>query len=244
MLPEPSFLSELQARTPIALKPLSLVRTVGAGLVIVDEVHGFVTVGAGPLAPLAPNTQIDRMVEETASLARLFVQSKKPILAFLDTHPPGKAEPPYPPHCEIGSGEEDLVPALAWLEEEPLATLVRKDCINGFIGAIEENGRNIVLDWIRNCQLTTLVVTGICTDICVMDFVLTLLSARNHGMAGPLQSIWVYEPACATYDMNAEAAARLGLPETALHPQAVTHHMGLYFMAARGAQLASEIILD
>ena len=55
-----------------------------------------------------------------------------PVLAFLDTHDSGKQEPPYPPHCESGTGEEDLVPELKWLEKEPQATLVRKDCINGF----------------------------------------------------------------------------------------------------------------
>ena len=42
------------------------------GLVIVDEVHGFCTVGCGPLAPACPNAQVDRMVTETVGLARRF----------------------------------------------------------------------------------------------------------------------------------------------------------------------------
>jgi hypothetical protein len=33
----------------------------------------------------------------------------------------------------------------------------------------------------------------------------------------------------------------MGLPETAAHPQALTHHIGLYVMAARGARLASKV---
>jgi len=83
------------------------------GLVIVDEVNGFATVGAGTLAPPAPNAQVAHMVAETDRLARDFAAREQPIAAFLDTHVPGKPEPPYPPHCEAGTGEEDLVPDLA-----------------------------------------------------------------------------------------------------------------------------------
>ena len=52
------------------------------------------------------------------------------------------------------------------------------------------------------------------------------------------------EPACATYDLPRAAAEDLGLPATAAHPQAHTHHLGLYFMASRGAVLASELEVD
>ena len=107
------------------------------GLVIVDEVNGFCTVGCGPLAPASPNEQVSRMVAETVALARRFEAAEWPILAFLDTHIPGKAEPPYPPHCEIGTGQENLVAELEWLGAAQHATLIRKDCINGFIGAIQ-----------------------------------------------------------------------------------------------------------
>ncbi|MEK7246094.1 MAG: isochorismatase, partial [Pseudomonadota bacterium] len=78
-------------------------------------------------------------------------------------------------------------------------------------------------------------------DICVMDFVLTMLSARNHGLAPPLRDIVVYEPACATYDLPRATALALGLPATAAHPQAEAHHMGLYFMASRGARVADRL---
>jgi nicotinamidase-related amidase len=241
-------IDELQARLPIDLQPYPLAgRTVG--LVIVDEVNGFCTVGAGALAPQEPDPQIARMVEETDRLARRFVEEKRPILAFLDTHEPGKPEFPYPLHCEAGSGEEDLVPQLAWLEDCAGATLIRKDCINGFVGGIEASyvggahgqHHNKVVDWINSHRLDAVIVVGICTDICVMDFVLTLLSARNHGMLPTLEHIVVYERATATYDLPFEATGRLGLPPSAAHPKAETHHMGLYFMAARGALLASAL---
>lgn len=220
-----------------------------AGLVIVDEVNGFCAVGGGNLAPPVPDAQIAQMVERTDALARAFRAKKRPVLAFLDTHEPDRPEPPYPPHCIRGTGEENLVPELAWLEHDPDVTLIRKDCINGFVGAIEpatargQHGlsHNKLCDWINLHRIESVVVVGICTDICVMDLVLTLLSARNHGLVPTLRDIVVYEPACATYDLPRAAAERLGLPATSAHPKWPAHHMGLYFMASRGAILASEL---
>ena len=231
---------ELRDAMPIAFGEARLGAQM-TGLIIVDEVNGFATVGAGYLAPPAPNAQVGRMVEETDRLAKSFSASGRPILAFLDTHTPGKAEPPYPPHCEAGTGEENLVPELEWLERDPHTTLVRKDCINGFVGAIDENGRNRVVDWANKHQLSELLVVGICTDICVMDFVLTMLSARNHGLMPRLKEIMVYEAGCSTYDLPRATAEKLGLPSQAAHPQEATHYMGLYFMASRGAKLVDRV---
>ncbi len=231
----------VRGRLPVALAAFDT-GAAATGLVVVDEVNGFATTGAGNLAPAAPNAQVDRMVAETDRLAREFANGNRPIAAFLDSHEPGKPEPPYPPHCERGTGEDELVPALKWLEDCPQATLIRKDCINGFVGAVErETGHNHIVRWVNDHGLQAVVVVGICTDICVMDFVLTMLSARNHGLMPGLKDIVVYEPACATYDLPKEAAVGLGLPETASHPQDVTHHLGLYFMASRGALLASSL---
>ncbi len=232
----------LEKELPVASECLTL-GSERAGLIIVDEVNGFASVGGGNLAPPVENAQVSGMVRETDRLAREFAGQGWPILAFLDTHEPGKAEPPYPPHCERGSGEEDLVAELKWLEEERGTTLVRKDCINGFVGAIEADGRNRLVDWVNERRLEQLLIVGICTDICVMDFVLTTLSARNHGMMPSCKDIFVYESGCATYDMPLETAKALGLPDTASHPQDVTHYMGLYFMASRGARLVDAVEL-
>ena len=213
------------------------------GLVIVDEVNGFVTVGAGALAPPVPNEQVSTMVSETVNLAEYFTVQGCPILAFLDTHAPGKAEPPYPPHCEAGTGEEELVPELKWLETDANTTLVKKDCINGFIGATRKDGTNAVTDWVKENGITDLLVVGICTDICVMDFVLTSLSARNHDMLPGLKEIYVYDKGCSTYDLPRATAEEIGRGASAAHPQDVTHYMGLYFMASRGAQLVNKVVL-
>ena len=227
---------------PVSMEPLAIDGQ-RVGLIIVDEVNGFATVGAGNLAPPVENPQVTRMVAETDRLARGFSERGLPILAFLDTHEPGKPEPPYPPHCEKGTGEEELVPELEWLGDDPHTTLVRKDCINGFVGATLADGRNQVVEWANDNGIEQLLVVGICTDICVMDFVLTALSARNHDMMPTLKDILVYEAGCSTYDLPKSVAEDLGYGATASHPQDVTHYMGLYFMASRGARLVNEVSL-
>ncbi|KAJ6930271.1 hypothetical protein NC652_013951 [Populus alba x Populus x berolinensis] len=50
------------------------------GLVLVDLVNGFCTVGAGNLAPKVADKQISEMVEESARIARLFCEKKWPEL--------------------------------------------------------------------------------------------------------------------------------------------------------------------
>jgi len=82
------------------------------------------------------------------------------------------------------------VPKLEWLEQDKHTTLVRKDCINGFVGSIAPDGRNRVVDWVNQHKLEAVLVVGICTDICVMDFVLTFLSARNHDLMPSLRTSW------------------------------------------------------
>ena len=237
---EETILNDLEEIIPLSKNELDLTNdSQGFGLIIVDEVNGFAKVGGGNLAPQVPNEQVSMMVYETNSLAHSFVDKEMPILALLDTHEPGKPEPPYPPHCELGTGEEELINELKWIENEPLATLVRKDCINGFIGAFQSDGSNAIIDWVKEYNIKNVLVVGICTDICVMDFVLTLLSARNHGMIHGLKEVMVYDKGCSTFDLPRSVAKEIGLPKSASHPQNFSHYMGLYFMASRGAKLVS-----
>lgn len=74
-----------------------------------------------------------------------------------------------------------------------------------------------------------------------MDLVLTLLSGRDHGLVPNLQDIYVYDQGCATYDLPRALAEDLNLGASAAHPQEAAHHLGLYFMAARGAQLVDRV---
>lgn len=49
-----------------------------------------------------------------------------------------------------------------------------------------------------------------------MDFVKTVLSARNHDMLNPLKHVAVYSEGCATYDLPVQVARDTG---GIAHPQ-------------------------
>lgn len=229
----------LKENLPVTQEPFVLSGDVNTGLVLVDVVNGFCTVGAGNLAPKQHDKQISQMVEESARLARVFCEKKWPIFAFLDSHHPDIPEPPYPPHCIAGTDEAKLVPALQWLENETNVTLKCKDCIDGFVGCLEKDGSNVFVDWVKNNQIKVILVLGICTDICVLDFVCSTLSARNRGFLPPLKDVIIYSGGCATFDLPVSVAKNLG--DAIAHPQALMHHIGLYLARGRGAKVVSEV---
>lgn len=235
-------IDQLRKELPVEQESLVVSDDVKTGLVLIDIVNGFCTVGSGNLAPTAPDNQIAAMVDESVRLAKVFCKKKCPVFAFLDSHHPDIPEHPYPPHCIAGTDETKLVPALQWLENEPNATLRYKDCINGFIGAMEKDGSNVFVDWVKTNQIKAILVVGICTDICVVDFASSALSARNRMMLTPLEDVNVYSQGCATFDLPINVARNI---EGALaHPQELMHHIGLYMAKGRGAKIISDVSFD
>ncbi|PWA92633.1 isochorismatase-like protein [Artemisia annua] len=229
----------LKKEIPLEEESVCIPEDVTTGLVLVDIINGFCTVGAGNLAPREPNDQILGMIDESLKLSRVFCENKWPILAFLDTHQPGKLEHPYPAHCVAGSDESNFVPALQWLEKEPNVTIRRKDCYDGYIGSFEEDGSNVFVNWVKTNNIQTLLVSGICTDICVLDFVCSTLSARNRGFLAPLKDVIMYSGGCATFDFPASVA--METKDGLAHPQEIMHHMGLYMAKGRGAKIAKNV---
>ncbi|KAI3451247.1 hypothetical protein Pfo_007912 [Paulownia fortunei] len=224
---------------PVEQEHIVLSDEVKSGLVLVDIVNGFCTVGCGNLAPQAPDEQIAGMVDESVKLAREFCGKNWPIYALLDSHHPDIPEPPYPPHCIAGTDESKLVPALQWLENEPDVTLRCKGCIDGFLGSMEKDGSNVFVDWVKANEIKVLLVVGICTDICVLDFVCSALSARNRGLLSPLEDVIVYSHGCATFDLPIHVARNIR--GAIAHPQELMHHVGLYIAKSRGAKVVSEV---
>ncbi|KAK6923838.1 Isochorismatase-like [Dillenia turbinata] len=229
----------LKKELPVEDESLVLTEDDSVGLVLVDLVNGFCTVGSGNLAPVEPNKQISQMVDESVRLAKGFCDRKWPVLAFIDSHWPDVPEPPYPPHCIMGTDESKLVPPLEWLENEPNVTIRRKDCIDGFLGSIEKDGSNVFVNWVKSNQIKVILVMGICTDICVLDFSCSVLSVRNRGFLAPLEDVVIYAKGCATYDLPDDIARNIkgAIP----HPQDLMHHIGLYMARGRGAKIASKV---
>jgi nicotinamidase-related amidase len=222
------------------MRPVSVAEG-AVGLVIVDPVVGFTRRGllSDPvrMAPMVEAIDREYKALRDALGARLHT------LVFRDAHAPDIPEPPYPPHCIVGTGEELVDPALEWILAEPRVIGIAKDCINGFVGAIDRRShRNAFAEWVVANEIRTILVVGDCTDICVSDLVVTTLSARNHGLltsedpdrdraayvrAVTGLEIAVLPGACATFDAPG-------------HDHATAHHVGLWLMASRGATIASE----
>jgi len=211
-------------------------------LVIVDLVRGFCEVGAGNLAPQEGDEQNALMIRVIVVLARIWMRMGWPIIVPFDCHPPGMTERPFIVHCERGSGEEKLVTELAFLYEYENALFFPKDCNNAIMGAYDKHGGNKIIDFINVQQATCVVAVGKCSDICLMDFVLTFLSARNQNLMPSLYKgeVYVVIDGTATYDLpRAVVEADDDMVETMIHPQMLTHYFGLYLMSARGAVLTT-----
>lgn len=66
-------------------------------------------------------------------------------------------------------------------------------------------------------------VLGICTDICVLDFASSTLAARNIDRVPPLQDVVIYSEGCATYDLPVEVATNI--KGALAHPQVSNHRI-------------------
>lgn len=245
----------LERLFPISLTRYTIRPDATVGLVIVDPGQGFTRFGnlADPehMVPM-----VGRIADEYRRL-RKELGDKLQVLVFLDTHEADIPEPPYPPHCIAGTGEETIDPDLAFILMQPNVTVVRKDCINGFVGAMKRSGEigrhgdswiNEFTNWVIEAGISTLLFTGDCTDICVCDLVVTSLSARNHGMftnIDPEDDHDAYVGAIT--DMNlvvlASACETFDAPSNG-HVREAWHQIGLAMMASRGATLASELVVD
>ena len=72
---------------------------------------------------------------------------------------------------------------MLWLERDPNAKLMRKDCINGFVGGIQKDGSNIVLDWIKNNKVQQVRFVSLSFIICMKNtFVFVRSEYDMHAM--------------------------------------------------------------
>ncbi|KAL8246818.1 hypothetical protein R6Q59_008034 [Mikania micrantha] len=233
-----SGLDVVQDELPVNEVPVTLTGDVRTGLVLVDIVNGFCTVGAGLMAPTAPDKQISRMVDESVQLAKIFCDKKWPVFAFLDTHHPDIPEPPYPPHCIEGTDEANFH-WYGWKTSQMQHYDVKTVSTDILVPLRRMDPMSLQIGW-KNTRLKLYWLLGYATDICVLDFVCSALSARNRGHLKPLKDVIVYSDGCATFDLPKEVAN--ATPGALAHPQDIMHHVGLYMALGRGAQVASEVL--
>lgn len=130
-------------------------------LVVIDMVEGFVNHGA------LADKNISRIVDNISDEIEKFISKGQDIIAFKDTHDPHDIEfENYPPHCIKGTDECELVPQLKKYSDKMM--IIEKNTTNGFVTC--EFGK-----YIASKKLDTIIVTGCCTDICVYNFVESIM---------------------------------------------------------------------
>lgn len=147
----------------IELASLQAERTV---LIIIDMINGFARMGA------LSSPRVEGLIPTIARLQQRAKDSGLPILAFGDAHPVESLEfHAYPPHCIAGTAESEMVAELAAIGGY---RFIPKNSTNG---CIEPEFQSWLAD---HPQVDTFIVVGDCTDICILQFALTLKTQFNR----------------------------------------------------------------
>ena len=157
------------------------------GLIIVDMIDGFVKEGA-----LADPT-IGRIVNENVRLAKKFLESNEPIIAFRDVHSVDSEEfKSFPPHCIEGTSEVEFVEGLRELSDKFI--VIDKNSTSGMFAPS-------FIEYVKIIEnITEIVITGCCTDICVLNLAIPLKNFFNQ--VNKSVNIIVPENAVETYHID------------------------------------------
>jgi nicotinamidase-related amidase len=149
-----------------------------------------------------------------------------------DCHTPNSVEfADFPPHCQAGTSEAENIPELAGLPFADLYTVVEKNSLNAFHGTQ-------LATWIEaHPGLSTAVIVGDCTDLCVHQLAMHLkLDANAHNR---VLRVIVPADAVQTYDIPIDVAREIGaLP----HNGDVLHLLFLYHMRLNGVEVVRKIV--
>ena len=133
---------------------------------VVDMIKGFVNIG-----PL--HDEVIGNVEK--NIENLLTSLDCNNVFVCDSHPPKTREfNSFPTHCVIGSEEAEVVDSLKPFVKH----VIKKNSTNTFMAPEFEEFLNSDLKYYRD-----IIVTGCCTDLCVLHFVLSLNTWLNeHNM--------------------------------------------------------------
>lgn len=195
-------------------------------LVSVDMVKGFCSVG-----PLA-SPRVAAIVPAVADLFRLAASAGVRALALLqDTHEPDAKEfEAWPVHCVRGTVESETV--------DELKALPFFNAINVFEKNSIDSAAFTGLDtWVAaRPALSTFVVVGDCTDLCVYELAMHFKTQAN---ATQMDRRVIVPANCVdTYDLPTAEALKL---HAAPHPADLLHAVFLYHMALNGVEVVRSI---
>ncbi|HIQ01024.1 MAG TPA: cysteine hydrolase [Anaerolineales bacterium] len=222
-----TWLARWEAELPSLELAAAVAEPARAALLSVDLVKGFCYEGplASPrVASIVPNV-VDLFRRAHSLGARHFLLTQ-------DAHDPDAVEfGAFPPHCVAGTSESETIDELNELPFASLFTVIPKKSISSSIGTA-------LGTWLENHpQVTTFIIVGDCTDLCVHQAAMYLRLRAN--VLGQTDARVVIPADCVqTYDMPVETAEELGaLP----HDGDLLHRLFLYHMALNGIEVVARL---
>lgn len=167
---------------PIRSVAMNPKRTV---VINVDTINGFFRIGA------LSSPRLEAVIPKIMEVNEYFAFSRK--VFFVDRHTDSSPElKVYPSHC-VEDEECQIIDELQNFAKSSNSTIIHKNSTNGFFS-------NKFVLWLRdNIEVTdNFVVTGGATDICVMQFVLSLKAYFNE--SNMKQRVAIVENAIQTFD--------------------------------------------
>ena len=196
-------------------------------LASVDLTNGFCC--EGPLA----SPRVAGIIPATVRLfQRAYDLGVRHFLLPQDTHDADALEfLAYPPHAVGGTSESDTVDELKALPFSDSFVIIPKNSVSCDIGTDLD-------PWLdAHPGVTTFIVVGDCTDICVYLMAMHLRLRANVLGVGDARVI-IPADCVQTYDLSVEAAAQVGaLP----HDGDLLHSTFLYHMALNGIEVVAHL---
>ena len=136
-------------------------------LVVVDMVNGFIKKGA------MADSYINHITPELVKLIEEFISKNEGVAFIKDTHDMNSTEfAKFPVHCVKGSGEEELIDELKPYEKDGL--VYEKNSTSTIFA------NNFMNDIETMKNLKEVIVTGCCSDICVLNLAIPLTNYFNQ----------------------------------------------------------------
>jgi len=154
---------------------------------IVDMNNGFVNFGA------MANPKYNELVPEQVKLVNKIRKENGLVNFILEGHNIDALEfKTYPKHCVLGTDEAKLIPELIKEQDKENTKTYYKNCINGMLNRdLQDDIKNLK-------KLREIIVAGVCTDLCVMDFARTYL--RYLDQINKETKLFVVKNATDTFD--------------------------------------------
>ncbi len=155
-------------------------------LLVIDMVNGFVKKG------VLADKKINNITPNIINLIKENIKNNNDIISVQEGHNEKSKEfENFPYHCILGTEEAELIDELKPFEQN--MKVIRKNSTSGFVTKefmeyIEQNKK----------ELDEIVITGCCTDLCVMNFALPLKTYINEYDLNI--KVIIYKNAVETYD--------------------------------------------